>query len=330
MCFQGFKDEFMGYGRIFGMRIKLFYNVKGLTRMIFPKGWYRSRLTGILNDSQFRQDVELQLRVAYYNKLNEAGYSVPETKPLCDFSLKGKASAYFFDTYEYSRYFPDHLKAHFLFGDITFVPPNPSIVKSRPIGQGNEASILLNLDKYRHFNFISDRIPFSKKMAALVWRGHVSSLKPERLQFLEKYYEHPLCDVGNTNQWAPQPEWQKPFMSIKDQLRYKYILCLEGVDVATNLKWVMSSNSVAVMPRPRYETWFMEGTLRPGCHYVEIKDDFSDLEAKLRYYNQHPKEAETIIANAHAYVKQFQNSARERYVSLKVLEKYFLMTGQVI
>lgn len=311
-------------------RNKLFYNLSGLYRLLIPGFFFRSRLAKILNRKAYLNDEDLQFRIQYYNRLETQHDCASTAIFLRDFRLKGNSSAYFFDTYEYSRYFPDHLKAHFLFGDITYVPPNPSIVKSRPIGQGNEASILLNLDKYRHFNFISDRIPFSKKMAALVWRGHVSSLKPERLLFLEKYYKHPLCDVGNTNQWVPQPEWQKPFMSIKDQLRYKYILCLEGVDVATNLKWVMSSNSVAVMPRPRYETWFMEGTLRPNYHYVEIKDDFSDLEEKLMYYNQHPKAADAIIANAHSFIKQFQNPARERYVSLKVLEKYFLMTGQAI
>ena len=58
--------------------------------------------------------------------------------------------------------------------------------------------------------------------------------------------------------------------------------------MASNLKWVMSSNSVAVMPRPRYETWFMEGSLVPGYHYIEIKTDFSDLIEKMEYYNAHP------------------------------------------
>ena len=40
----------------------------------------------------------------------------------------------------------------------------------------------------------------------------------------------------------------------------------------------MSSNSVAVMPKPKYESWFMEGKLIPDYHYVLIKDDYSDFE----------------------------------------------------
>lgn len=73
---------------------------------------------------------------------------------------------------------------------------------------------------------------------------------------------------------------------------YKFIMALEGNDVASNLKWVMSSNSIAVMPRPTCETWFMEGKLIPNYHYIEIKPDFTDLEERLKYYIEHPEEAQ--------------------------------------
>ena len=90
--------------------------------------------------------------------------------------------------------------------------------------------------------------------------------------------------------------------TIREHLEYKFILSLEGNDVASNLKWVMSSNSIAVMTRPTCETWFMEGKLIPDYHYIEIKDDLSDLEEKLNYYIAHPAEAEQIVEHAHEYV----------------------------
>ena len=85
----------------------------------------------------------------------------------------------------------------------------------------------------------------------------------------------------------------------------------------------MSANSVAVMPRPRYETWFMEGRLVPNYHYIEIRDDFSDLEEKIRYYVSHPEEAEAIARHAHDWIAQFQDPERELLVSLLVMKKYF-------
>jgi spore maturation protein CgeB len=90
----------------------------------------------------------------------------------------------------------------------------------------------------------------------------------------------------------------------------------------------MSSNSLAVMPRPKYETWFMEGTLVPNDHYVLIKDDFSDLEERLTYYIENPEEAIEIARNANEYVNQFRNKKREDVISLLVLDKYFRETGQ--
>jgi len=90
----------------------------------------------------------------------------------------------------------------------------------------------------------------------------------------------------------------------------------------------MSSNSLAVMPLPIYETWFMEGTLIPNYHYVLIKDDYSDLEERLNYYINHTDEAQKIIDNAHEYVKQFRNKKQEDLISLLVLKKYFEKTGQ--
>lgn len=90
----------------------------------------------------------------------------------------------------------------------------------------------------------------------------------------------------------------------------------------------MSSNSVAVMPRPTCESWFMEGKLIPNYHYIEIKADFSDVEERLNHYIAHPEEAEAIIQHAHEYVDQFRDSKRERLITYLVLQKYFLFTEQ--
>lgn len=119
-----------------------------------------------------------------------------------------------------------------------------------------------------------------------------------------------------------------PDKTFREHFDYKFIMALEGNDVASNLKWVMSSNSIAVMTRPTCETWFMEGKLIPDYHYIEIKDDLSDLEEKLNYYIAHPAEAEQIVEHAHEYVSQFFDAGRERLISLLVMDKYFQVTKQ--
>jgi len=142
----------------------------------------------------------------------------------------------------------------------------------------------------------------------------------------EKFINHPLCDIGQINENGVNPAWLKSRMSIDEHLKYKFILSLEGNDVATNLKWIMSSNSVAVMPTPQHETWFMEGTLIPDHHYLHIKDDFSDFEEKITHYSNHPEKLKAISKNANEYVNQFFDEKQEELISLLVLKKYFELT----
>ncbi|MDR0579332.1 MAG: lipopolysaccharide A protein [Campylobacteraceae bacterium] len=154
--------------------------------------------------------------------------------------------------------------------------------------------------------------------------GRLAVCQPHRVKFWEMYFNHPMCDLGQTNKrHAKHPEWIVKHMTIGRHLDFKFILCLEGNDVATNLKWVMSSNSIAVMPKPTYETWFMEGELIGDYHYIEIKKDYSDLEEKLNYYIKHTNEALKIIENAHKFIEQFWDKKREKLISLLVLQKYF-------
>jgi hypothetical protein len=186
--------------------------------------------------------------------------------------------------------------------------------------------VLLKLNKVRHFIYTRDNKNFLSKKNMLVGRGGIT--RPHRIKFFEMYFNHPMCNIGQTNRWGKNEHWIKERLTIDEQLDYKFILCLEGNDVASNLKWVMSSNSLAVMPKPKFETWFMEGQLIPHLHYVQIKDDYSDLEEQLTFYINHPEKALEIIRNANAYVQQFKNKKQEDFISLLVLEKNFYKTGQ--
>ncbi len=174
--------------------------------------------------------------------------------------------------------------------------------------------------------FVKDKKAFADKKDMIIGRGVMT--QPHRIRFMEQYFNDSLCDIGQVNKSGGNPAWLKPKLSVAKHLEYKFILSLEGNDVATNLKWIMSSNSIAVMPKPKYETWFMEGTLIPDQLYIQIKDDFSDLHERLDYFLQHPEKALEIIKNANAFVSQFFDEKQEGLISLLVLQKYFYHTGQ--
>lgn len=236
-----------------------------------------------------------------------------------------KQNTYFLDLLQYLDYFDDRCRLDFEFGDIIHVPDSPKLVKSRPIEPNNKNSVLMKFNKVRHFNFVTDPRPFRDKKNQLIWRGKAH--QQHRKEFLSQYHQHPLCDVGEVTN-IRNPPWKASYMSVQEQLKFKFVLSIEGNDVATNLKWILSSNSLCLMTRPKYETWFMEGTLIPGIHYVELAPDYSDLEDKLSYYSEQTEQAERIISNANAYCWPFMNQEQEDLLNLLVLIRYFQHCGQ--
>lgn len=301
---------------------KVLYYLKGFYHTFMPtKVSVQECMAKLATQLSLMDKDKADKRVDYYCQLTGQQTFRPAQHIVADLKHFHTPKSYFFDTYEYARYFPANYPIDFLFGDVTTVAPTPSITKSRPIVPNNQNNVLLNLDKARHFVWVKDDIPFRMKKDLLIGRGGI--YQAHRIRFYEQYFGHALCDLGQTNQSKHHPEWTKPKISIAEHLKYKFILSLQGNDVATNLKWIMSSNSIAVMPKPTMETWFMEGTLQGGVHYIEIRDDYADLEEVLLHYIHHPDECEQIIQHAQAYCRQFFNPILEDWCSFQVLNRYF-------
>ncbi|HUQ97215.1 MAG TPA: glycosyl transferase family 90 [Chitinophagaceae bacterium] len=305
---------------------KFLYYTRNIVRQAMPKTWYENRIKNKLAAITGFDKATLLDRVNYYNKLQQFTAIGERATALNDLKIFERPKTYKFDAFEYTRYFDDALKAQFIFGDVTHVHTSPAIQKSRPIAGNNANAVLLKLNKARHFVFVKDAKPFAVKQNKLI--GRSSIYQEHRMRFMQQYFNHPRCDLGQTNREGGNPDWLKRKRSIADHLDYKFILSLEGNDVATNLKWIMSSNSVAVMPKPKYETWFMEGRLLPDVHYISLKDDFSDLEEKLDYYSANEAAAQQIIRNANRHAAQFLNKKQEDLIALLVLRKYFYYTQQ--
>ena len=307
--------------------IKLFYYLGGYLRLIFPLLKNRNNYINRLLKKFNNEKNYIKMRVNYYNKINYKKSPDRDWIPISNMKIPNQGTVYFFDLKEYVRFYPSKFLVRFLFGDITKIPKSPSFVKTRPIKGDNENSVLFKLNKVRHFTYTNDRVKFSDKLNILIGRNAVQ--QKQRIDFFKKYFDHPLCNLGQINSGTTHDIWLKNKISINEQLKYKFILCIEGYDVATNLKWVMSSNSIAVMPIPKFESWLMEGKLIPNFHYILIKDDFSDLEERLKYYIKNDSKAYEIVKNANKYIMQFQNKKREDLISLLILEKYFHNSGQI-
>lgn len=303
---------------------RLAYYGKGTFRQLLPYSIAIRRRDTLLREAAHHPDLsEIDDRVNYYNKLSDT-FDTSSAPRISEID-RGK-SRYYLDLDEFSRGFGPSRRLSYLFGDVTTILTAPTVVKSRPIFSKNENSIVLKLDKLRHFRWIPDPIPFREKKTSAVWRG--TPLTEQRKHFVRKFYNHPLFDIGHSRQMVDELP-PKSSLTRNEQTEYKFFVSIEGNDVATNLKWAMASNMLVMSPLLRYETWFMEGRLQPGKHFVPLKDDFSDLEEKVDYYASHPEDAEEIIRNAHAWIDLFTDPLKESIISTRVLEKYFRLSGQL-
>ncbi len=300
---------------------KIKFYIQGFSQGIFPSKNYDTVIDSLYKKLSKTELAKVEERVHYYNKLDHDFDGSQITTTIKDLSKPKTPKAYYFDTAEYTKYFPKNQKIDFAFGDINTILDSPKITKSRPIHGDNKNNVILNLDKVRHFISVHDDKSFETKNNLLLGRSGV--FQQHRIEFYAMYFNHPLCDLGQINKGGGNPDWIKPKTSIENHLNYKFILSLEGNDVATNLKWIMSSNSIAVSPPLTMETWYMEGKLIPDQHFIGISDKYDNLQDKLQYYLDHEKEAKEIIQNAKEFRSQFENKNIEKLISLLILKKYF-------
>lgn len=302
---------------------KVFYYARNFARDIVPQALFRHRLAARLEKARL-PDASVRRRLNYYNKLQDA--FTPSADAVRIGELPFTPTMYYYDLKEFARYFDRGLLIDVEYGDVRKVPKVPSIVKDRPILADDSNAVIMKLDKFRHFQMPADATAFADKLPSVVWRGDLNN--PIRTRFLNAVRDLPFCDAGSHKPNAPA-EYSKPFLSISQHQRYRYIVSLEGNDVATNLKWIMNSKSLCLMPPPTYETWFAERQLEANVHYVPLEADFSNLAERVAYFERHPEQAERIIAAANAYCRTFANEQAEQAISLLVLYKYFVLSGQI-
>lgn len=211
-------------------------------------------------------------------------------------------------------------------GDVTQCHKKPYITKSRPIDCNSNIIILLNI--HRHWGNVKGikkiDINFDNKKSVSIWRGTTTgseNRKGNRFDLINKWYgKNKMIDVGfsficrndekdnmdvylnKKNKYSNKVTGK---MTIEQLLQYKYLISVEGNDVASGLKWMLYSNSLVLMPKPTVVSWFMEDHLVPYYHYIPIKDDWSDLLDQINWCEKNQDKCKEIIKNANDYVKRF-------------------------
>lgn len=302
--------------------VPLYYLASIWRSIVLPRFVRRLQKKLCLRNWERRADADLiRERVEYYNPIKESFGAPIESREIRDIKLRNSHSRYWFDLMRYLRAFPSRGKVAFIDGDTWENPDSITFCKARRLDDKAKNCVLFNMDSLRHFTKVTDNVPFEEKENRLFFRGEIHG-KPHRIRFFEMWADNPNFDLGDTATNWDSP-WSAPRVTIPEHFRFKYILALEGNDVATALQWICESNCIPVMTRPSVESWLMHGAMKPGVHYIEIKPDFSDVAEKIAYYNERPDEAKAISEASKEWIRQFDDKRRESIVSYLVAERYF-------
>lgn len=181
--------------------------------------------------------------------------------------------------------------------------------------------VLWPLSYHEHSNLIGldDPYDYDDKDDVFFFRGACSSpkeavyfqdlghYKPSRFEIVQKNHHLPWTDLG-----VSKPELHdndpevvalvRPPVSPIQQMKHRFILCIEGADISTSFGWVLASNSVPIHTYPFiHEVWYFQG-LEPWVHFIPMDARGDDLETVKKWCDTHPDDCKRIAHNGRDYM----------------------------
>jgi hypothetical protein len=207
--------------------------------------------------------------------------------------------------------------------------------------------ILWRLNPIRHWNGLphalkNDRSWEQKKDAAFYAGDMTGSVKGktdlekclsnQRCRFVLQHSDSKLIDariahLGRlTNITVNGTQILKGMVGVDFIQQYKVIICFEGNDVSSGLKWMLQSHSVVLMPPPTRTSWAMEELLQPWIHYIPMNPNGSNAEERVQWALDNQKEARRIADRATLFMYDMvyhPDAAKDdRQIKMEIARRY--------
>jgi hypothetical protein len=152
-------------------------------------------------------------------------------------------------------------------------------------------------------------IPFDNKENKCIYRGskdlgtvfnffnYKNKKQNQRMYFISLYNNN---KINNMN-------YSDTFTSIPDQLKYKYILDIDGFsNTWDGTVWKLYSGSVLLKVKGVWKQWYYDN-MKEWIHYVPVNNDFSDINEKIEWCINNDDKCKLISENARQFVKEYLN-----------------------
>ncbi|XP_033864706.3 protein O-glucosyltransferase 3 [Acipenser ruthenus] len=165
---------------------------------------------------------------------------------------------------------------------------------------------------------------WSNKTAQAFFRGRDS--REERLRLVELSKEHPeLLDAGITRYFFFREKEEElgtaPLTGFFDFFKYKYQVNVDGTVAAYRFPYLMLGNSLVLKQASSFYEHFYTH-LKPGKHYVPVKQNLSDLIEKITWAKENDAKVEKIAREGQAIARELLQPFRLYCYYFTVFQKY--------
>ena len=153
-----------------------------------------------------------------------------------------------------------------------------------------------------------DQVDFEDKTPQLVWRGNQGTA-PHRSPFVEATKGKDWANVSGID-WGHIDDDKSSFLSLWDHCRFQMVMDISGRSWSGKGKYIQNCESVYVTHTPKWlkTTTYALEVEGPEQNFVQLKEDWSDLEGKVKEVLESPSMAKRIAKKG---VEDF----RDRYLT---------------
>lgn len=190
-------------------------------------------------------------------------------------------------------------------------------------------------DKWQNKNFYeidNTTVSWINKKNECIWRGNIKNGLP--LNFFNSDNKHNLnqrqyfVKLYNEN-YFKNVDYKDEFSSISDQIRYKYILDIDGwASTWDATVWKLYSGCVLLKVETTWHQWYYPHLIA-WVHFVPVKNDFSDLNEIIDWCMNNEILCLKIIENAKKFVKTYFDFDFVNNTVIEKMNNYLILTNQM-
>jgi len=175
-------------------------------------------------------------------------------------------------------------------------------------------------------------IKWEDKLKMCIWRGTLSY--GYQYNFFDTSNKF---DLNQRNYFAKlhkeghfkKVNFEQVFSSITDQIKYKYILDIDGYTNTWDANvWKLYSGSIVLKVKSTWKQWYYD-ELKEWVHYVPVENDLSNLNEMIEWCDNNENKCLEIIKNAREFVIKYFDINFVNNRTIETINKYFEITNQV-